>query len=75
MLSHKGIRRASEYEWVSEYEWLPLPCSQVTRDTLCVHTNKTELFKFLSHQVARLPIEEAKKIYATDGMDVLSTIV
>ena len=40
---------------------------------LCVDKNKTELFKFLSHQAINLPIDQRKVIYGTDGGNVLTT--
>jgi len=38
-----------------------------------VNENKTELFNFLSQQIACSTTEEGKVIYATNGMNVLST--
>ncbi len=35
--------------------------------------NKTELFKFLSQQLACMPVAEGKVIYVTYGINVLST--
>ena len=61
----KGIRRRVSPTTMLPKNW---------RDFLRVDEYKTELFKFLSQQVIRLPIEEGKVIYATNGTDVLSTM-
>ena len=43
------------------------------RDFLRVNENKTELFNFLSQQIASVTTDEGKVIYATNGKIVLST--
>ena len=39
-----------------------------------VDDNKTELFRFLSQQVVKLPIVQGKSIYATEDSGVLSSV-
>ena len=39
-----------------------------------VDENKTELFRFLSQEVIRLPTEEGKTIYSTIGTEVLCSL-
>lgn len=41
------------------------------KDFLRVNENKTELFSFLSRVVFNLPVPDGKKLYATDGSEVL----
>jgi len=60
----KGIRRRVTSTTKLPKNW---------RDFLCVNENKTELFSFLSQQIASATTEEGKVIYATSGMSVLST--
>ena len=44
------------------------------KDFLQVDENKTELFRFLSQEVIRLPTEEGKTIYSTIGTEVLCSL-
>ena len=61
----KGIQRR-----VSPTTLLP----QNWKDFLCVDENKTALFKFLAQQVTGLSTDNGKVIYATEGINVLTTM-
>ena len=60
----KGIQRC-----VSSTTLLP----QNWKDFLHVDENKTALFKFLAQQVTSLSTDDGKVIYATKGINVLTT--
>ena len=62
----KGVRRRVSAATSLPKKW---------KDFLREDDNKTELFKFLSQQAVHLPTSEGKVIYATDGVNVLSTLV
>ena len=44
------------------------------KDFLCLEENKTELFRFLSHQAIKIPVVDGKSIYATDETNVLCSL-
>ena len=58
----KGVRKRVASTRVMTKNW---------KDFLQVDENKTELFRFLSQEVIRLPTEEGKTIYSTIGTEVL----
>ena len=61
----KGVRRRVASTTVMPKNW---------KDFLQVDENKTELFRFLSQEVFRLPTEEGKTIYSTIGIEVLCSL-
>ena len=62
----KGVRRRVAPTTAIPQNW---------KDFLRVDENKSELFRFLSQHVTNLSTGEGKRIYATDGSDVLSSMV
>ena len=61
----KGIRRR-----VASATFLP----SKWKDFLHLEENKTELFRFLSHQAIRIPVVDGKSIYVTNGTSVLCSL-
>ena len=61
----RGIRRRVASTTVLPPKW---------KDFLHLDENKTELFRFLSHQAIKIPIVDGKTIYATDRTNVLCSL-
>ena len=61
----KGIRRRVASTTVLPPTW---------KNFLHLDDNKTELFRFLSHQTIKIPIVDGKSIYATDRTNVLCSL-
>ena len=61
----KGVRRRVASTTVLPSKW---------KDFLSLDDNKTELFRFLSQQAIKIPMEGGKSVYATDGTNVLCSL-
>ena len=61
----KGVRRRVASTTVLPSKW---------KDFLRLDENKTELFRFLSHQAIKIPVVDGKSVYATDGTNVLCSL-